>query len=188
MLQLEDSLGVASVNPSFFRALVAGERISSSLVVDEYGATRDLSGGSKQLGGATDLIWLKALRSRVDLVVTGGNTYRTEQYRMPKTAALAVFSRSEIKPPAGYNGSPRFLPQVGEFSSLSDQIKNLSRNYPRLHLEFGPQTLVPLLRELGIGVWVSSQYEDGLVRFCHEHSLAQVHLIRVEDLYLAHCR
>ncbi|MEY4994850.1 MAG: hypothetical protein RLZ65_699 [Actinomycetota bacterium] len=188
MLQLEDSLGLASANQSVFHALVAGERISSSLVVDEYGATVDLSGGSKQLGGPTDLLWLKALRSRVNLVVTGGNTYRTEQYRMPKTAALAVFSRSGVKAPAGYEGSPRFLPQIGELASLSDQIKNLNQNFPRLHLEFGPQTLLPVLKELGIGVWVSSQYEVGLDRFREQNSLTAVHRIRVQDLYLAHCR
>ncbi|MEY4990446.1 MAG: hypothetical protein RIS08_672 [Actinomycetota bacterium] len=187
MLQLSETFGEAKVTDAYLVAMLSGQRLTASLVVDEIGSTKDKNGGSRLLGGDADLQWLRALRSRVDLVVTGGATYRTEQYRMPKRADLAVFSRGPLLAPEGFESSPRFLPLVGEHRSLSGELAKLMNRYSNIHLEFGALTLIPILRELGFGVWVSSQFNTGIDTFCSDHDMRCVHVIQLEDLHIAYC-
>lgn len=187
MLQLSDNFGDAQVTDDYLLAVLSGQRVTASLVVDEDGSTQDVNGGSKLLGGDTDLQWLRALRSRSDLVVTGGVTYRAEQYRMPRNADLAVFSRSPLTAPQGYQDSPRFLPFVGARESISAELTKLRGKYRTIHLEFGAQTLFPVTRELGLGIWLSSQYKSGIDYFCEESQLRQLHALRVNDLHIAYC-
>lgn len=175
------------MSENYLLAILAGQRLTSSLVVDAIGSTVDQNGSSKLLGGEADLVWLRALRSRVNLVVTGGATYRAEQYRMPRSADLAVFSRSPLVAPSGFEDSPRFLPFVGEQQSLSGEILELMNKYQHIHLEFGAQTLIPILRQLGFGIWISSQFKSGIEAFCLENGMRQRHAIKVKDLHIAYC-
>jgi len=188
LLTLTDSLGSAGVGDGYLQALAAGARISASLVVDHSGGTQDSSGGSKQLGGETDLLWLKTLRSRADVVVTGGKTYRTEQYKMPRTADLAVFSRGELRPPSGFEDSPRFIARGDQGLSLASEVRSFEKRYRNIQLEFGAATLVPLVKELGIGIWISSQFEEGIQGFCGAYELEIVHSVKAHDLLIAYCR
>ncbi len=187
MLQLSDTFGAAQVTAAYLVAILSGQRVTASLVVDEVGSTKDMDGGSRLLGGDTDLMWLRALRSRANLVVTGGATYRAEQYRMPKRADLAVFSRSLLTAPEGFQDSPRFLPYVGARESISAELRKLVANYQNVHLEFGAQTLIPVSRDLGIGIWLSSQFKSGIDLFCDQNEIRQEHALRVNDLHIAYC-
>ncbi len=188
LLLLSDSLGSAAVGDSYLSALASGAIITASLVVDRRGETRDAEGGSKLLGGETDLLWLRTLRGRANLVVTGGKTYRAEHYKMPRNADLAVFSRSELTAPSGFEDSPRFIAKVGEGLLLAAEVRGLAENYRNLHLEFGAETMLPLTRQLGIGIWVSSEFEQGIESFCEANNLKPLHTVRVQDLLIAYCR
>lgn len=187
MSTLRDYFGLAELSDSYLDAALAGSKVTASLVVGPAGEAQDELGGSKQLGGETDLIWLRALRAKADAVITGGNTYRTENYRMPKSADLVVFSRNQLLAPEGFADSPRFRLLEPE-TSILDSIAMLKLDYPRIHLEFGPKTLLPIISSLGVGAWVSSQFEQGIKRFCEGANLQAIHAFQYRDLHIAYCR
>lgn len=187
MLPVSDRFGPAVLADSFLAALLAGSKITASLVVDSDGDTTDEMGGSKLLGGPTDLDWLRALRRDASLVVTTGKTYRAEEYRMPKSAHLAVFSRSRLAPPVGLDRSERFI-ELGEVASISKTIQALALDFKRIHLELGPSTLLPTCKELGLGIWISSLERSGIALFCEKQKLAVLHEVQVNDLVIAYCR
>ncbi len=187
LLPISDRFGQSVLSNSFLIALLAGSSITASLVVDADGHTQDENGGSKLLGGPTDLLWLRALRQNANLVVTSGKTYRVEEYRMPKHAHLGVFSRSELSPPEDLDSPERFL-QLGEVESVSSSNRTLVTQFNRVHLELGPSTLLPTCKELGIGVWVSCLNRAGILAFCERSGLAISHEIKISDLVIAYCR
>lgn len=187
MLPVSDHFGSASLSDSFLDALLAGSKITASLVVDSAGETQDKQGGSKLLGGPTDLLWLRALRRNANLVVTSGKTYRAEKYRMPKSANLAVFSRSRLSPPEELDNPQRFI-ELGEVPSIPQVVQTLAKDYSRIHLELGPSTLIPTCKELELGIWISSLEPTGVTAFCDKHQLSVVHEIRAKDLVIAYCR
>lgn len=187
MLPVSDQFGPSALSDSYFAALLAGSRITASLVVDSEGDYQDEQGGSKLLGGETDLLWLRALRRNAALVLTSGKTYRAEQYRMPKSAHLAVLSRSRLSPPEGLDNQARFI-ELGEVPSIPRAVQALVSDFKRVHLELGPSTLIPTCKELGLGIWISSLEESGVLAFCHHHELAVLHEVKVNDLVIAYCR
>lgn len=187
MLAITDSFGAAAVGDSYLLGLLSGQKITASLVVSELGSTRDSEGGSKLLGGETDLLWLRTLRSRAELVITSGKTYRAESYRMPKRADLMVFSKSEITPPVVISNDQSFIPKVGDYESLAAEVLAAAQDYRFVHLEFGPSTLLPIARELGVGIWVSSLSRKGIETFCEANNLSARNHLQVEDLALSYC-
>ena len=67
----------------------------ASLVVDSKGNTVGLDGTSKSVGNQTDLQLLIALRSKASLIVTTGETARSEQYRPSRFAPIAFITRDQ---------------------------------------------------------------------------------------------
>ena len=106
---------------------------------------------------------------------------------MPKFADLAVFSRSPVQPPQGFEHSPRFLSRVGNFPSVTAELRQLSNQYKSIHIEFGPHMLVGITRELGSGIWISSQFSSGIDSFCAQHNLTPIHRFAISDLSIAYC-
>lgn len=65
-----------------------------NMIVGANGEFVDVNGSSRGLSNELDRKLIGHLRRRSDVVVTGGNTARTEQYRVPSHCSLAVISNS----------------------------------------------------------------------------------------------
>jgi len=65
-----------------------------NMVVSGIGGFVDETGSSRGISNELDRKLIGHLRRRSDVVVTGGNTARVEQYRVPSHCALAVISNS----------------------------------------------------------------------------------------------
>jgi len=191
-LQLTDAIGHAEVAEDFFRGLSAGQRVTGSLVVSESGDFQDQQGGSKNLGGETDLRWLISLRRRAEVVVTSGKTFRVENYRMPKAADLAVFSRSPldtsglvIKPEQQvlWLGNEQATNYVSAVNHL------LEFGYKQIHIEFGPTGIAELLQaKFDFALWLSSESTSGLDTASGKLGCEIYKLCKIDNLWLAAAR
>jgi riboflavin biosynthesis pyrimidine reductase len=65
-----------------------------NMIVGAHGEFVDETGSSKGLSNELDRKLIGHLRRRSDVVVTGGNTARAEEYSVPSHCALAVISSS----------------------------------------------------------------------------------------------
>ena len=65
-----------------------------NMIVGANGEFVDEKGSSRGLSNDLDRKLIGHLRRRSDVVVTGGNTARSEQYRVPSHCSLAVISSS----------------------------------------------------------------------------------------------
>ena len=68
--------------------------VRSNLVISQDGQTRDASGRSQGISNDVDRALLAALRRQADVVLTGGETARVEKYKKPRTARLAILTKS----------------------------------------------------------------------------------------------
>ena len=188
-MQLLDSLGEARVNRGFLSSLLAGSGHTASLVCSPSGEFVDSSGTSKDLGGQVDKLWLGALRSGVDVVLTSGRTYRAEQYRMPKRADLAVLSRQSV------DQSNLVLSEgqsVFDFTN-SDYVKaavELSNNgYERIHIEFGPTGISALVQSaFEFDLWLSGLSDTAVELGARKFGLEAQIIARVDGLSIARAR
>jgi hypothetical protein len=189
-LQLLDTLGSATVSNNFLEAIVSGVRLSASLVVSEAGEFSGESGSSKALSSAADKLWLSALRRNSQIVLTSGRTFRIEQYRMPKTADLAVLSRSEVDL-SGLTPRPEqrihlLLNSVSFEGSVAD-VQSLG--YERVHIEFGPTGISALLRsELAFTLFLSGPSGHSIQRAAEILGAKVTPLGVVDGLQLAKAR
>jgi hypothetical protein len=191
-LLLNDALGTAEVSVSFLAGLVSGDNLTASLVCGPNGEFIGPDGSSTQLGGATDLTWLKALRANAEIAITSGKTFRAENYRMPKTADLAVFTKAGIDV-TGLNPKPgqHFeLITPGEAGTFADAIKHLGAiGYRKIHIEFGSSGIAELLASgVKFTLWLSSQSEDGIRSACQQLGVEPIIECKLDDLYLSGCR
>ena len=65
-----------------------------NMVVNGLGEFTDENGSSRGISNELDRKLIGHLRRISDVVVTGGNTARSEQYTVPSSCSLAVISRS----------------------------------------------------------------------------------------------
>lgn len=168
-------------------ALFGPLTVTASLVVDHYGNTKGSDGTSKSLGGVVDLELLKAFRKNAGAVLTTGLTARTENYKLPSTADLFVLSRQDKQtlPLAIRSESVRVL-GVSSDVTPKEAIESISAlGYDRLHVEFGPQTLLELMSTYpGIRVFVSSDSADGAERFSEANLLTVKQARMIDYLYV----
>ena len=189
-MQLLDTLGSATVSASFLDALASGVQISASLVVSEAGEFSGESGSSKTLTSPADKLWLSTLRRNSQIVLTSGRTFRVEQYRMPKTADLAVLTRSEVDL-SGLTPRPEqrihtLMNSVSFESSVSD-VQSLG--YERVHLEFGPTGIAALLRsDLAFTLFLSGPSAHSIEVAAEGLGAKVTHLGVVDGLHLAKAR
>lgn len=100
-----------------------------NMIVGPSGEFVDDSGSSRGLSNELDRKLIGHLRRRSDVVVTGGNTARAEQYRVPSHCALAVISSSfELT-------DERYI----RLTDPADALETLrGRGFERILLETGP--------------------------------------------------
>lgn len=67
---------------------------TSSMVISRAGQIVGASGSSAGLGNELDLVLLKVLRGRANIVTTSAKTANAEQYRLPPRARLVVFGNA----------------------------------------------------------------------------------------------
>jgi riboflavin biosynthesis pyrimidine reductase len=73
-----------------------------NMVISGTGSFTDENGSSRGISNDLDRKLIGHLRRQSDVVVTGGNTARKEQYRVPSHCALAVISNSFTLEEEGY--------------------------------------------------------------------------------------
>ena len=100
-----------------------------NMIVGPNGEFVDDSGSSRGLSNELDRKLIGHLRRRSDVVVTGGNTARAEQYRVPSHCALAVISSSFELTDKRYI---RLTDPADALETLRDQ------GFERILLETGP--------------------------------------------------
>ena len=110
-----------------------------NMVVSGAGTFTDENGSSRGISNDLDRKLIGHLRRQSDVVVTGGNTARKEQYRVPSHCALAVISNSFTLEQEGYI---RLDDHATAISQLTDM------GFERILLETGP-TLSKFFLETG---------------------------------------
>ena len=160
MLQVTDSFGHYPSEPAaYFRELVSGFSITASLVADDLGGTVTELGNSKDIGNATDLALLIALRRQSDVILTSGKTFRCDQYKFPKSADLAVLTTQnlELEAPAGQ----RLTVLRTSYTSSIRELKSLG--YSRIHVEYGVTGITELIQQRQLdALFLSSKSPSGL--------------------------
>ena len=104
-----------------------------NMVVNSSGNFVDSEGSSRGISNELDRKLIVHLRQISDIYVTGGNTYRNEGYRVPKSGALAVITRNETEP-----NIIGLTPPNAEPTALWSLDKLKSLGFRRVLLEVGP--------------------------------------------------
>ena len=164
---------------------IASVKITCSFVVGEDGQVVDDQGGSKGLGNQTDLELLKALRANAEVVLTSGLTARVEEYRMPRHADLAIFTRRgvaglNLKPKAGQKLQILTPPLVNSYREAIDAVRS---KYATIHVEFGPAGARAIKDQIEVFV-ISSVHESGLSKFLAELELTETDRFFTPDLFI----
>lgn len=175
--------------PADLVELIGSFSLTTSFVVDQHGRTANPEGGSTGIGNATDKRLLGALRANSEVVLTSGRTARADQYRMPKSADLAIFTLQgvdelQLQP----SGTQRLIVfgknQAGSFSGAITHLNHLG--YQRIHVEFG-LTGYKSISTMFDKVFLSSRSRSGLEAFVSEHSLTPTHQFDLGDLLVWAC-
>ena len=182
----KDLVGEFSYNRSYLQALISGSNLTASLVVDENGDTVDEHGGSKLLGGPIDKLWLGVLRQNAQIVLTSGETFRAESYRMPRNASLAIATKKgvdigSLSPSAGQQ-----VVILSDFEDLADCLPYLrGLGYRRIHTEFGEHGVQRLARTPELKLFLSSLSHAGIRKYAERHSVSFTELTSIDGLMLA---
>lgn len=104
------------------------------MVVGPLGQFVDESGSSRGISNVIDRNLLIHLRTLSDVVVTGGETARLEQYRKPKNASLAIISRRPVGIVDAIILTPPPTSEAASWSVI--ELKRLG--FARILLEVGP--------------------------------------------------
>lgn len=181
MLQVTDSFGSYPTDTSaFFKELVSGYSVTASLVADENGNTISSLGNSSGLGNATDLSLLIALRRKSQVILTTGKTFRSDRYKFPKLADLAVLTRQVIDIPVPA-GQTLIASSAGYHQALLDLQRS---EYQRVHIEYGITGVRALLEARALdALLLSSRSKSGLLALASELNVEPI-VIALEDLYV----
>jgi riboflavin biosynthesis pyrimidine reductase len=143
-----------------------------NMVVGPGGQFADESGSSRGISNEIDRSLLVHLRALSEVVVTGGETARIEQYRKPRSAALAIISR---RPAVIVDAISLTPPATSEVATWC--IAELRRfGFTRILLEVGPSLAREFLQrdlvdefcltltdgELKTGQMIMNQFESPL--------------------------
>ena len=179
--QVSDTFGTyRTANGEYFRELVSGFSITASLVSDEAGNTVSSEGNSTGLGNETDLSLLVAMRRKSQVILTSGKTYRSDRYKFPKNADLAVLTNQDLNITVP-DGQQLILSNLGYQHALSD-LKVLG--YKRVHVEYGITGIRALLEAESLdALLISSRAESGVLTLARELEVEPI-LLELEDLYV----
>jgi hypothetical protein len=189
-LQLLDPLGSSEIDSGFFDSLIAGCTITASLVVSKDGDFVSSDGTSKGLSDTADRAWLSALRRNSEVVLTTGETFRVEQYRMPKTADLAVMTKSVLDTDHLEPRPGQLFRLLNELDSLPHGISELKNlGYKKVHVEFGPTGMQELLKSnLDFTLFLTGNTREALEVGAGKLGAQLSHLCKVDTIYMAKAR
>lgn len=158
--------------------------ITASLVVDSNGSAIGASGTSRGLGNATDLQLLIWLRQRAEVILTSGLTARLEDYKLPKSAKLAILTREGVPHLEMYRDQLLWLEGgMHNYHSAIDYLE--ASGHPNIHTEFGPtgfSQLVGSKRAVGV---LSSPTSTGVETATELLDLKTVLNLELPDLHIA---
>ena len=100
-----------------------------NMVVSGSGNFTDETGSSRGISNDLDRKLIGHLRRQSDVVVTGGNTARKEQYRVPSHCSLAVISSSFSLDEDGYIKLPNAESAIADLREMG---------FEKILLETGP--------------------------------------------------
>ena len=181
MQQVSDTFGTyRTASDEYLRELVSGFTITASLVSDESGNTVSSQGSSAGLGNETDLSLLVALRRKSQVILTSGKTFRSDRYKFPKNADLAVLTNQDLNIPVP-DGQQLILSNLSYQQALSDLMV---RGYKRVHVEYGITGIRALLATKSLdALLISSRAETGVLTLARELKVEPI-LLELEDLYV----
>jgi riboflavin biosynthesis pyrimidine reductase len=176
-----DSIGAYPIAADeYFRELVSGFAITASLVSDQHGNTVSSDGSSAGLGNETDLSLLVALRRQSQMILTSGKTFRSDQYKFPKRADLAVLTNRELDI-AAPTGQKLIVSNLGYQQTLTDLILS---GYKRVHVEYGITGIRALIEAKALdALLLSSRDKSGVLALALELKVEPL-LLELEDLYV----
>ena len=167
MKNLPDDKLAALVAESFDSALV------HSIALDSAGNYYGEDQSSKSISDASDNEWLMFLRSKADLIVTSGKTFRAESYRQSRFCPIVVISRTVSQTiDSDTSRFPIF------FSTLEDCIDLIKRSRKVL-LESGPNLAVEL----------ASRGKDIVIALSCPRAISEIEIeMVIADFYSGHLR
>ena len=181
MPKVFDSIGsYPTATGEYFRELISGFAITASLVSDQHGNTVSTEGSSAGLGNSTDLSLLVALRLQSKVVLTSGKTFRSDRYKFPKHADLAVLTNQELDISIP-TGQKLIVSNLGYQQTLTDL--KLS-GYKRVHVEYGITGIRALVEAKALdALLLSSRDKSGVIALALELKVEPL-LLELEDLYV----
>jgi len=176
-----DSIGsYPTAAGEYFRELVSGFAITASLVSDQHGNTVSSEGSSGGLGNLTDLSLLVALRRQSQVILTSGKTLRSDRYKFPKHADLAVLTNQELDISVP-NGQKLIVSNLGYQMTLTDLMLS---GYKRVHVEYGITGISALVKAKALdALLLSSRDRSGVVALASALNVEPI-LLELEDLYV----
>ncbi|AOY56024.1 hypothetical protein [Candidatus Rhodoluna planktonica] len=167
MKNLPDDKLAALVAESFDSALV------HSIALDSAGNYYGEDQSSKSISDASDNEWLMFLRSKADLIVTSGKTFRAESYRQSRFCPIVVISRTVSQTiDSDTSRFPIF------FSTLEDCIDLIKRS-GKVLLESGPNLAVEL----------ASRGKDIVIALSCPRAISEIEIeMVIADFYSGHLR
>ena len=179
--KVTDSIGsYPTAAGEYFRELVSGFAITASLVSDQHGNTVSTDGSSAGLGNSTDLSLLVGLRRQSQVILTSGKTFRSDRYKFPKHADLAVLTSQELDISIP-NGQKLIVSNLGYQQTLTDL--KLS-GYKRVHVEYGITGVRALIEARALdALLLSSRFKSGVLALAMDLKLEPI-LLELEDLYV----
>ncbi|MEY4988487.1 MAG: hypothetical protein RI933_120 [Actinomycetota bacterium] len=167
MKNLPDDRLAALVAESFDSALV------HSIALDSAGNYYGEDQSSKSISDASDNEWLMFLRSKADLIVTSGKTFRAESYRQSRFCPIVVISRTVSQ--TIDSDTSRF---PISFSTLEDCIDLIKRS-GKVLLESGPNLAVEL----------ASRGKDIVIALSCPRAISEIEIeMVIADFYSGHLR
>lgn len=169
--------------------LIAASSLTTSFVVDEFGQVVNSAGSSSGIGNQSDKLLLRALRANAQVVLTSGKTARADNYRMPRTADLAIFTNRgagdlELIPKENQRLTIFGSDKAPGFAAAIDYLKTLG--YQRIHVEFGLTGFSAIKDQLDLVV-LSTVSGNGLEVFTRQQKLEPIARFELPELEVWVC-
>lgn len=115
------------------------------------------SGNSDALTWEEDRLLLSTLRARSEIVLTTGKTARDEKLRNPKTARLAILTRTQNLSGTEFDRPDEVL-LISDADRPSEAIQKLQDlGYVQIQVEFGPNSMKSALSDKRIDLLLLSE-------------------------------
>lgn len=136
-------------------SLAAPETVRLNMITSLTGSAVGSDGTSETLTGGVDRLILRAIRAEADAVIVGAQTVRAEGYLLPRSAALAIVTRSGslagLRVPAEQQHPLLVLCPQSQTGEVEASVSHLRADVIGLPAdEPGPAQIVDALRSRGL--------------------------------------